>query len=194
MTTYIYVDIDNVEIFRQGDHVEAAAPTHGGACPYCPTQIVTTPWDVVDNGVIRGTFSGQCGGCGQLGEGWVLTGARPLPVHPLDHAEFVEALKVECAGLRDGQYAVNRSEIRADLAPRLVDAIATKPAHPYAEDDQEWDDWIDRHDVTPWGNIDADTHATIVLADDGSVSAWFADPATGEGIEFTADDLTKTAL
>jgi hypothetical protein len=185
------IDVSNVQINRQGDHVEAAAPTHGGHCPDCPTRTTGPSWDLIESGTIKGTYGGgQCGGCGQLGQGWVHTGARLLPFATVDHEEFIEALKVECAGRRDEVHAVSLSEIRVDLAALLVAAIDDKPTHPYAEDDEAWSDWFDDHHVS-WDNSGGD--GPIFFAKTGEVSAWKGDPSDSylEGVTVTAEDLSE---
>lgn len=182
------VDVTNVETYQQGDHVEAAAPTHGGTCPTCLTQATGPAWDWIENGVIKGTRASQCGGCGQLGSGWVHTGARQLPADPTDHEAFVTALTVECAGRRDAEHAHIRSQIRGDLTDRLAAAVAAKPAGTYKDDEDEWYDWFRDHNVS-WDNSGGD--GPIFLDVDGNVTAWTYDPAdSSEWIEVTVDDLT----
>lgn len=184
------IDTTNVQTHRQGDYVEAAAPTHGGCCPDCPTQRTGPAWDLVEHGQITGSYGGgQCGGCGQLGKGWVATGASKLPADEDDHEDFIGALIIEAAALRDQEYARSRSILRADLAEQLTEAIDDMPSSPFDTDDEEWDDWMREHDVD-FSNSGGD--GPLFIEHDGTgLVAWAYDPAdsTGAGIEVTVDDL-----
>lgn len=185
------IDTSEVQVHVQEGHAEAAAPTHGGHCPDCVTQTTGPAWDWVERGTIRGTYgTGQCGGCGQLSQGWVHTGAKVLPDDPADHEAFIDALMVECVGLRDQAYARMRSQIRADLAAKLTGAVAAKPAGPFDAGAEVWDNWIYEFDVS-FDNSGGDG-PIFYDPDHDVVTAWAYDPAgpDGRGIEVLVEDLT----
>lgn len=72
---------------------EFAASTHGGTCPDCITQTTGPTFDWIERGeVIGGTGSGQCGGCGGLGMGWVSSGAEMIATFRKDNGEWIRSL------------------------------------------------------------------------------------------------------
>jgi hypothetical protein len=189
------MDTTDIQIHVSNGWAEAAAPTHGGRCPDCPDQRTGPAWDWVEHGSIKGTYGdGQCGGCGQLGKGWVHTGARTLPDDPADHEDFVAALKAEAAALRDEAWAKARSEIRADLADRLATAIREQPDRLHYDNDDEFEAELDAW--RRWHDVSADNSGgdgPIFEEDDGTLSAWAWDPdrESGDGITVTVDDLAE---
>ena len=163
-------------------YAEAAAPTHQGRCSDCPNK-VDPLWDLVSpDGNITGTIGGQCQSCGQLGKGWVHTGARKLPADPQDHEEFLDALKREAEARQAEEWATLRSAIRADLIDRLKAAVKAMPE----PDSCDWEDWTSWHDVSTSDGGDGPIYLL-----DGQLSAWAPDPADhGDGIFVVLDDIT----
>lgn len=152
---------------------EAAAPTHGGHCPDCPTQTTGPAWELVEHGRITGTLGGQCSGCGQIGMGWITTGAKPLPDDQADHVDFVAGLVAEAAALREQWAATERSEVRDRLARQVRAAISST---------------ADEADITTGSDYEPG-----IYREDDIWQAWDYDPIDGDVIVVTEHDVTVAA-
>lgn len=152
-----------------GTWVELAIATHGGHCPDDPSQHTTPAWDWIDHITdsqsalhIAGTWGGgQCGGCGQLGQGWLHTGAVDLGgVDPAEIADRITAMATALEAQADKAATKEAGELRQALIVKLRAALADLAAGAVEED------VLTGSDVEPgvWRN------------DDGVIEAWDNDP------------------
>jgi hypothetical protein len=170
--------------------VEAAIPTHRGKCPDCVTQTTGPSWDYIDDfDRIAGAWgNGQCGGCGQLGKGWIMSGARRLPADPEDHELFIDALQREVLAELDQWAAVERSTIRARLLDELrrvcdeLRAVGVDPAAITPTDRELVDEVCTGRDTDPGVYFEG--------YGEGVLHAWDHDPTEyGSAIIVGIDDF-----